>query len=66
MPVLQGRAAPPYSYTILPGNEPSLLLECLARRPWWQETPDKAGGPVLIPCKQQQSFQSAVLLCGAP
>lgn len=38
----QGRlGSPPYNYTILPGNEPQLLFECMERRPWWRETPEK-------------------------
>ena len=33
---LKGKAAPPYTYHLLPGNESSLIKECFDRRPWWQ------------------------------
>lgn len=31
---------PPYNATVLKGNGSELINQCLARRPWWRETPE--------------------------
>lgn len=35
---------PKYVYHLLPGNEDSLIRECLVRRPWWRPAAVRAGG----------------------
>ena len=40
-----GMADPPkYVYHLLPGNEDSLIRECLDRRPWWRPAAVRASG----------------------
>lgn len=43
---LRGRAQRPYMALVLPGNESSLISECLKRRSWWRSIKSADGDDI--------------------